>query len=148
MLKSMRRARRSARAITHGREILELVQNTRSRKDLVKAAESGSPPVTAISAKLVDLVGLKEAKLAPIKQFTGLCIRAVLEEEGFQVAETGVRLSNDAVFRTGAVYKRLHVENEEAPDLLHRIITGLTDEEAKQALMLLEQRTGYVSDKQ
>jgi hypothetical protein len=65
----------------------------------------------------------------------------VLEEEGFEPVETGVRLSNDPVFRTASVYKRISApEKLGAPSLLVRFIDTLTDAEARQALQLLKNR--------
>jgi hypothetical protein len=138
--KAMRRAARSARAVLHGPEILELVREPKTRRLLVAAAESGAPPVTAVSDRLLQLVPVKDAKLMPLKQFTGLCVRAVLEEEGFEVAETGVRVSRDPVFRTGSTYRRIQVDQRRSSGLLVRIIQDLTDEEARQALRLLRKR--------
>jgi hypothetical protein len=138
--KAMRRATRSARAILHGPKILEQIQQTKVRRLLVAAAQSGVPPVTAISDKLLEILPRKDAKLTPVKQFTGLCVRAVLEEEGFDVAETGVRVSNDPVFRTGATYRRLVAGKSPAVALLSRIIQTLTDEEVEEAVKLLRQR--------
>jgi hypothetical protein len=141
MSRTMQRARRSARAVRYGTEILEFVQEPKTRRLLVAAAESGAPAVTAISGKLQELVGPKYANLAPIKQFTGLCVRAVLEEEGFEVAQTGVRLSNDPVFRTASVYKRtIAIGNSDETELLERFIASLNDAEARQALRLLKNR--------
>ena len=138
MSRTMQRARRSARAVLHGPEILELLQEAKIRRLLVAAADSGAPPVTAISGKLLELVGPKDAKLAPVKQFTGMCVRAVLEEEGFDLADTGVRLSNDPVFRTGAVYRRQSASN--SADLLSRFVESLMDEEARRLKFLLRRR--------
>jgi hypothetical protein len=138
--KAMRRATRSARAILHGPKILEQIQQTKVRRLLVAAAQSGVPPVTAISDKLLEILPRKDAKLTPVKQFAGLCVRAVLEEEGFDVAETGVRVSNDPVFRTGATYRRPVAGKSPAVALLSRIIQTLTDEEVEEAVKLLRQR--------
>lgn len=141
MSRTMQRARRSARAVLHGTEILEFVQEPKTRRMLIATAELGAPAVTAISAKLQELIGPKDAKLAPVKQFTGLCVRAVLEEEGFELAETGVRLSNDPVFRTASVYKRtLAPDKSGAMELLERFIASLNDAEARRALKLLKNR--------
>jgi hypothetical protein len=138
--KAMRRAERSARAITHGAKILQFIQSLSARQRLVQAAELGAPPVTAISSDLQELVG-KDAKLQPIKQYTGLCVRAVLEEEGFELVQTGVRISKDSVFRTGSVYRRSEKqESQPASDLLARFIQSLTDEEIARALKLLQRR--------
>lgn len=137
---AMRRAKRSARAVLHGPAILEFVGQPRTRRLLAAAAESGTPPVTAISTRLLELIGAVDAKLAPIKQFTGLCVRAVLEEEGFELAQTGVRVSNDPVFRTGSTYQRADVEKPGRSPLLNRIIDSLTDEEVRTALQRLRKR--------
>ena len=139
--KAMRRAQRSARAVLHGTEILQFVQSPKTRERLVRAAELGSPPVTAISSEVQKLVGKKDAKLPPIKQYTGLCVRAVLEEEGFELVQTGVRVSNDPIFRTGSVYRRSEKqESQPASDLLGRFIQALTNEEIARALKLLQRR--------
>jgi hypothetical protein len=138
--KAMRRAARSARAVLHGPQILQFVQEPKTRRLLVAAAESGAPPVTAISGKLLQLISAKDAKLMPLKQFAGLCVRAVLQEEGFEVAETGVRVSNDPIFRTGSTYRRVQAGKSASSSLLVRLIQSLTDEEARQALSLLRKR--------
>ena len=141
MSRTMRRARRSARAVLHGTEILEFVQEPETRRLLIAAAESGAPAVTAISGMLQELVGPKDAKYAPVKQFTGLCVRAVLEEEGFEVAEVGVRLSKDPVFRTGSVYRRQ--SDSDSTDLLVRFVESLTDDEARRLKVLLRRRADH-----
>jgi len=139
--KSMRRVERRARAFRHGPEILQFVRTPHVRAILIAAAETGTPPVTAISAQLIKLVGAAHARLMPIKQFTGRCVRAVLEEADFELVETGVRLSNDPVFRTASVYKRNTApEKGDAAKLLVRFIASLTDAEAQQALRLLKKR--------
>jgi hypothetical protein len=139
MSRTMRRAQRSARAVLWGKEILKFIQEPRTRRKLAAAAESGSPPVTAISSKLLELVGPTDAKLTPVKQFTGLCVRAVLEEDGFELADTGVRLSKDPVFRTGSVYSRKKNASG-ATELLARFVASLTDEEARRLMTLLRRR--------
>jgi hypothetical protein len=135
----MRRALRSARAVMHGGRILDFVRQNKTRLLLVAAAESGAPPVTAISEQLVKLIGIRDAKLQPVKQFVGVCVRAVLEEEGFNVAEKGVRVSGDPVFRTGSTYERAADEPAES-SFLARFVANLTDSEALQVLNLLKSR--------
>jgi hypothetical protein len=137
--KAMRRAERTARAVLHGEEILQFIQSPRARKHLVQAAELGLPPVTAISSDVQKLVGKRDAKLSPIKQYAGLCIRAVLEEEGFELVQTGVRVSNDPIFRTGSVYQRRQQPQPPA-DLLARLIQSLTEEEIGELLKLVRRR--------
>jgi hypothetical protein len=137
--KAMRRAIRSARAVLGGARILEFVRSPQIRQKLIAAAESGAPPVTAISARLVELVGAKDVKLQPVKQFAGVCVRAVLEEEGFQVAAKGVRVSNDPVFRTGSTYERIPVTTKKTT-FLARFVQCMTEEEANELLELLRRR--------
>jgi hypothetical protein len=137
--KAMRRAERSARAVLHGEQILQFIQGPQARKALVQAAELGLPAVTAVSSDLQKLVGKGDAKLSPIKQYTGLCVRAVLEDEGFELVQAGVRVSNDPIFRTGSVYQRRQ-EPQPAADLLTRLIESLTKEELGEVLKLVQQR--------
>lgn len=138
--KAMRRAVRSARAVLHGVRILEFIRDPRTRQKLVTAAETGAPPTTAISSRLAELVGAKDVKLQPVKQFAGVCVRAVLEEEGFQVAAKGVRVSNDPVFRTGSTYERIPVGTTKEVTFLTRLVQCMTDEEARELLELLRRR--------
>jgi len=139
--KIMRRAQRSAPAVREGARILDFIRSANVRKRLVSAAESGSVPITSISSDLKELVGKKLAKLLPIKRFAGLCVRAVLEEEGFELVQTGVTVSKDPLFRTGSVYQRHETEEQEpASDLLARFIESLTDREVARALKLLRRR--------
>jgi hypothetical protein len=137
--KAMQRARRAARAVIHGDRILEYMTSRAARKLLVSAAEAGQPPVASVSHD-IERIAKADSKLAPVKQFAGLCIRAVLQEEGFEVAETGVRLSNDRIFRTGAVYRKAAAQPNSDHDLLRRFLATLTDEEAAFALGILTAR--------
>jgi hypothetical protein len=138
--KAMRRAVRSARAVLHGARILEFVQDPKTRQKLITAAVAGAPPITAISSRLAELVGVKDVKLQPVKQFAGICVRAVLEEEGFRVAARGVRVSNDPVFRTGSTYERIPVGTTKKATFLTRLVQCMTDEEASEVLELLRRR--------
>jgi hypothetical protein len=138
--KAMRRALRSARAVIWGDRILKFIRGPETRQELITAAESGAPPITAISRRLAKLVGAKDVKSPPVKQFAGVCVRAVLEEEGFRVAAKGVRVSRDPVFRTGSTYERIPVATKKAT-FLTRLVQCMTDEEASELLELLRRRT-------
>ncbi len=139
--RAMRRDMRSARAVLQGERILAFVRAPKTQRLLVKAAEEGAPPVTAISRQLLELIG-RDAKLVPVRQFSGLCVRAVLEEQGFEIAETGVRVSKDPIFRTASTYRRISTEKRNrSEDLLARLIETFTDEEVETALSLLRLRT-------
>lgn len=138
--RAMRRAVRSSQALRRGTEILEMILS--SRRALVEAAKQGVPPVIAISNGLVEVAGKRDAKLLPVKSFAGLCVRAVLEEEGFSVIQTGVRLKDDPVFRTGSVYARQANVQQASKPLLERLVAVLTKDEAEQLSNLLRQRLG------
>ena len=133
--KLMRRAERNARVISRGDDILSLMKKANTRHKLVAAAKAGAPPVTAISAQLRALVG-SDAKLAAVKQFAGLCVRAVLEEEGYELTEKGVRISTDPIFRTGSTYRRAAVRSESDPSW-PRFVDMLSEDEAEQLLKAL-----------
>ncbi len=138
-MKTMRRAIRSARAVTHGPKILEFLGTRDNRHALAVAAKAGVPPVTAISTALIKEIGADDAGQIRVKQFVGVCVRAILEEEGFEVAAKGVRVSNDPVFRTGTTYQ-LPRSISARSSFLERVIRSLTDEEAKEAVDLLRRR--------
>jgi hypothetical protein len=126
--------------VLYGVDILEFVRSPQNRKKLIAAAESGAPPITAISSQLMELVGAKDVKLQPVKQFAGVCVRAVLEEAGFRIAARGVRVSKDPVFRTGSTYERIPIGTTKKTTFLARLVQCMTDEEANEALELLRRR--------
>lgn len=123
MRKSMTRARRSAPAVCRGPEILEFLLSDEARKALKGAANRGEPPVTSISEMLRKRFGT-DMRPPAVRQFAGLVIRAILEEEGFRVAETGVRISRDPIFRTGAVYEA--IADEKKAGSLESLVAFLT----------------------
>ena len=137
--RSMQRVERSARALKRGQELLDLIRASGTRERLVKAADAGVPPVTAISADAVALVGKGAAKLSPIKQFMGLSVRAVLEEEGFELERTGVRVY-DPIFKRGSVYRRINKkQSRDSSDILAGFIRSLNKTNAVRAQLLLRE---------
>lgn len=141
MSKAMVRAQRAARRVPHGTEILEFLGSAKSRKALIAAAIEGEPPVAAISRDFATLVGSKDVKLTQVKQYAGLCIRAILEEEGFEIDRTGVWLGDDPVFSTGSVYRKVVLSaGGRRGDLLERFVRVLTEEEAGIVEELLSRR--------
>ena len=138
--KAMRRAERSARTVIHGQELLAQITSPRIRKQLVEAVKSGIPPVTAVSGLMIE-IARKDAKALPVRSFAGLCVRAALDEEGFEVDQTGVRLPNDPVFRTGSTYAAKGTERP-ATDILKRLVQMLTHQEVQQLTKLLKARRG------
>jgi len=141
MSKAMVRVQRAARRVPHGAEILEFVGGPKARKALVAAAAAGEPPVAAISKEFAALVGPKDAKSTQAKQYVGMCIRAILEEEGFEIERAGVWLGDDPVFATGSVYRKTASgKGSERKDFLERFAKMLSDEEVGILQELLSRR--------
>jgi hypothetical protein len=132
----MRRAERAAAALVHGDEILETLKAARPK--LIAAAKQSRPPVAAVSALLLESHGA-EVKQTPVRQFIGLVVRAILEEAGFEVAYTGVRIKDDPVFRTGSAYRPRSDDNDtsEVDDTLDRMMKALTADQARRAFRAL-----------
>ena len=97
------RAIRSAHAIDHGEDILAFVTSKGAVAALRTTADKGIPAVSAVSSALYERYR-DYTKLAPVKTFIGQCVRAALEQEGYQVLERNVRLRNDKIFNRGTVY--------------------------------------------
>jgi hypothetical protein len=135
--RAMKRARRTAVAVKDGAAILDFICKPSSKAALVALAKRGSPPVGAISAQLLQKFG-SDVKLTPVKLFIGICVRAVLENEGFQVADKGVRLKDDPIFRTGSVYETVAQNRPESSDVLERVLASLSEADALWVARMLE----------
>lgn len=139
--KSAARARRTARAIDRGQEILDLLCMPELQAAITATANLGQPPVSAISQRLLDTFGRHTMQTTATKMFVGLCVRAILGEE-YELAASRVRMSNDPLFSTGAVYKKLPQTNssDEKFLYLHRILRAVDDIELDIAIKILEER--------
>ncbi len=139
----MRRAQRSARAIVGGQKILDHLLKDDNKRRLIEAANEGVPPVSRISATLVKVAeaGGIDLKAMSVRQFIGMIVRAILEDEGYSIAEKGVRLAHDPVFTSGSVYQKRSVAGDgKQGTILERLLASLTDFEAEQALAVLQDR--------
>lgn len=143
--KSMRRAERAATSLVKGEAILATLKKEQPR--LVAAAKQSRPPVAAVSGVLLKKHGDAVTEL-PVRQFVGLAVRAILEEAGYEVAYTGVRINGDPVFRTGSVY-RPRTDDHEAPqkdDVLERMLRALTSDQAARAFSTLLRHFPHLRD--
>ena len=137
----MGRVLRMSSAVPSGDKILRFIRTPETRKLLVEAAESGQPPVGAISQKLAELIGTDILSGMLVKQFCGLATRAVLAEEGFVPTQLGVRLRADPVFTSGTVYaRRLDMGPRSDERLLKRMIDTLSLEEMRWVASYIAQR--------
>lgn len=139
-----RKLRRSAAALgdTGGR-ILEWLHEPEQRAALVRAADSGLPSVAGISAGFVVKFGKNAGKTMVIRQFVGRAVKIIMDEQGYIPADTGVKLSDDPIFRTGTRYapRNERVEhpapNGTAP-LLERFVATLNTDELLQMEQLIQ----------
>jgi hypothetical protein len=134
--KSMRRAERASTALVNGEAILATLKAEQPR--LVAAAKQSRPPVAAVSETLLNRHGDAITEL-PVRQFVGLAVRAILEDAGFEVAYTGVRIKDDPVFRTGSVYRPRSKDHDaaKADDALDRMMKSLSSDQAQRAFRAL-----------
>lgn len=128
--KLMKRAKRAAKAVMHGTAIFNDMQAEPARSLLIEGAEEGVPSV----GKVADLLHAKyndHIKQTPVKTLVGLCARAILAEEGYELVERGVRVPADMsvvrVFSTGAVYAKADVsdDEDESDDELVRLLVAV-----------------------
>ena len=67
----MKRVLRMESAVPSGKIILDFIRSPEARKLLREAAESGRPPIGAISQKLRELIERDVLELMLVKQFCG-----------------------------------------------------------------------------
>jgi hypothetical protein len=131
--------------------IIDFVASPPIRRLLIEEAERGLPPVGAISERFLrkfghDSESRAQIRSTPVKQFVGMCVRAVLEEAGYRVAEKGVRVyDEEKLFSVGSVYEPVGAEpalpgtsTKGHADLAEAMFARLSDAEALRALRLLE----------
>jgi hypothetical protein len=137
--RAMTRVRRMARTFHKGLEILNFMASREGRRLLIGAADRGVPPVTAVSAPLIERFGKKTMNPAPVRRFIGLITRAVLSKEGYVPIQAGVRIRQDHLFTAGAVYAKRFAPR---PDdvLLTRVLAALSPDEMRFELSYLRQR--------
>jgi hypothetical protein len=138
----MHKAQLMSGSLKGGELIFADIRSKNWRDELARTALSGRPPAGAYSQRAIQLVGDKTARKPVFRQFLGLCVRAVLEEEGFEVARPRVRLKNDPLFVTGALYRRRPSTVNLKADLLERFLDTLTSAEMKRAFTYLKSKIG------
>ncbi|WP_146210830.1 hypothetical protein [Azospirillum sp. TSO35-2] len=127
---------RAAMSLKQGTEILHELRSTTSRTALKSAVDEGLPSVAKISGMLLEKFGA-QARAMPVRQFCGMAVKAIMEEEGYEVAATGVRIPNDPVFSTGAVYRKVEGADETGtPDILERFVNALDRDELERVVRL------------
>ncbi len=138
--RAMHKAEMMSGSVPGGDLILGDIKTRNWRDELARTALAGRPPASVYSNRAIELVGSEAARKAVFRQFVGLCIRAVLEEEGFEVSRPRVRLRDDALFVTGALYQRRASALEARADMLERFLDTLTGDEMKRASSYLRKK--------
>lgn len=59
-----------------------------------------------------------------------MAVKAILLAEGYELEDTGIRISNDPVFRSGSTY-RPSSEKEDDEDFLSRFVDMLNPDELR-----------------
>jgi hypothetical protein len=135
-----RRLRRSAAALGDtGVEILEWLHEPEQRAALIKAAETGLPSVAGISKAFVAKFKKDTGKTMVIRQFVGRAVKNIMEDAGYEPADTGVKLSDDPVFRTGTRYRSRNEQERDDDEnpLLERFVAILNVAELRQLKKLV-----------
>jgi hypothetical protein len=130
------RLRRLTRTVPEGEKVLALLAREAPR--LIRAADSGIPPVSAVSAKLYQLFPTATRSVS-FRQFVGIAVKAVLEDHGFAVEKAGIKLRGDKVFVTGSSYRRLPMPEIRSTEqsLLSRLLGVMTPAEKDELRQLL-----------
>jgi len=116
-----------------------------SKDALVAAAERGELPAAAISDALLRVFGDK-VRSPRVRQFIGLCIAAFLEEAGYEVARSGVRLPDNQLFTVATFFRRVPAKGTSrgSTSLLTRWIDALTETELRLAAEKIEARLARI----
>jgi hypothetical protein len=108
----MRRARRAARTVKRGLEMFDRLQQPDAMALMKEAIDDERPPVERLGALFLDEFGPAVREL-PVRKLLGLCVRAILDEDGYQLVQSGVRIHDEnGVFRTGSTYELKEAADE------------------------------------
>ena len=132
------RAQRLAARVSNGDAIFATLRD--ALPQMIQAAERALPAVTAVSPTLKKKFPDDMAS-TPVRQFVGLAIRSIMEAEGYEVAQQGVRVNDDPLFSVGAVYRKRAIETAEGDDdPLAQMLSGLSPTQARRAIQILTQK--------
>ncbi|WP_454265435.1 hypothetical protein [Sinorhizobium fredii] len=130
----MRKARRASQSIVGGDKLMDALTSKAYVSAMVEGIREEVPPVSKISHMLHEQFpgNAPDLKATPVRQFIGMAVKAILMDEGYELDETGVRIANDPVFRTGSTYRLAAAsEVEEDDDILARFVAMLNPDELR-----------------
>lgn len=128
----IRKAHRSAKSIVGGEELLKALTSGPYITALEQGVKEEVPPVSKISHMLAERFpgDAPNLKAMPVRQFIGSAVRAILSDKGYVVEESGIRIPNDPVFKSGSTYRKTD-EEEEDDDILKRFVDMLNPDELR-----------------
>ena len=142
--RALAKVKRAANSIVRGPDLLAFVEVRKAL--LVEAAENGdTPPVAILGEPLHDNFE-DDVLYLPVRQWIGSVVKALLATEGFEVAESGIRITGNPVFKSGSTYRRIeHNENGSREDELleetfSRLVSGLSSHEQNIFLKVLKSK--------
>lgn len=133
---------RATASLKHGDKLFKFLIDPDRRAIMRKAADDGVVVVSRLSEPLLTAFTLAELKPFPVRQFVGSLTKAVLTEEGYDVAVRGVRVPGDRIFSKGSKYRR-HQDSPEGGDAsewLNRVVSIMTSSERARMTQLLAAR--------
>jgi hypothetical protein len=124
------RAGALADKIHRGRAIEAFIGRPENVKRMVAASQKGVQPVSAISGPLCQEFKRETFDDNPAaRQFVGVVIRPLMEQEGFVVIKRNVPLRGDPLFKSGALYGRPGKMSSPKAPLLKRFVDALSAQE-------------------
>lgn len=129
----IRKATRASKSIVEGDKLLSALTSPRYINAMKEGVLEEVPPVSKISHMLKEQFPEKpDLRSTPVRQFIGMAVRAILSDQGYELEESGVRIPDDPVFRSGSTYRpRATSEVEEDDDILARFVAMLNPDELR-----------------
>jgi hypothetical protein len=129
---------RAKSSLKRGDEFFKFLTDPDRRAIMRKAADDGVVVVSRLSEPLLAVFALPDLKPFPVRQFIGALTKAVLAEEGYDVAVRGVRVPGDRIFTKGSKYRqRQDSEEGNAAEWLTRLVAIMTRSERARMVQLL-----------
>ena len=124
--------------------VLQKLMHEPLRSAMIRAADAGIPPATAVSGSLLDQLG-PHIESSRFKRFIGAAVSWVMRLEGFEIAGQPTPVKNDRLFKSATRFIRRPVVTV-APsggdvdplDLLRRIVSVLEADEIQMLASLVQ----------
>jgi hypothetical protein len=140
MLNMPPRLQRLTHSLADGEAIIASLQEPAQVSAMIAAADKGLPSVVGVSRALLDRFGSRIRETI-YKQYSGMAVRWIIEQHGFQVLDQGVKISGDPVYASGTRYVRRattsasaqsSTTDEKRTDIIERFVSVLNVAELHQ----------------